>query len=108
MTPPATTTDRDRDTLIRINKVPEPRHFFVLPAWLDSGALDRLIELEYVTSAHCQRNQSGLIQVAMGLQLTAKGRRMIKPEVHWQRLALKGSLAGASLAVMSLAILYWG
>jgi hypothetical protein len=108
ITPLNTPTYQDRDNLIRISEMPEPRHLFVLPAWLDSVSLDRLLELEYLTYAHCQRDPSGLIQVMMNLQITAKGRRMIAPAENWRHLALKGSLAGASLTLMSVLILYLG
>ena len=109
MTPLAATLPiDDREVLARIAEIPEPRHLFVLPAWLDSNTLERLIELEFLTATHCQRNQNGSIQVAMGLELTPKGKRMSKPEVRWQRLALHGSLAGASFTAMSVLILYLG
>jgi hypothetical protein len=44
----------------------------------------------------------------MGLELTSKGERMLRPAVDWRQLAWRGSLAGASFACMSVAILYLG
>ena len=108
MTPLAASPINDQDVLARINALPEPRHLFVLPTWLDADTLDRLIELEYLTCTHCQRSHTGTIQVAMGLELTLRGKRMSKPEVKWQRLALQGSLAGASFTAISVLILYLG
>ena len=105
---PAMTPKNDRDLLATIDTLPEPRHLFVLPGWLDSATLDRLIERGCVTCSHTQRDESGLIHLAMGLSLTAKGKRLSSPEPEWRRLMLKGSLAGASFAVMSVVILYLG
>jgi hypothetical protein len=98
----------DRNMLTRIDSMPAPRHLFVLPAWLNSAGLDRLLEKAYVNCDHLQRDGKGAIQVAMGLELTIKGKRLIHPEIDWRNLAVKGSLAGASFTVMSLLILYLG
>jgi hypothetical protein len=67
-----------------------------------------LIDQGYLTCTHRQRDDKGVILVAMGLQLTAKGDRLIRPQSEWQQIAWKGSLAGASFAVLSVLILYWG
>jgi hypothetical protein len=98
----------DRDLLRRMDGLPEPRHLFVLPGWVDSAALDRLAEQGCVTFGHVQRNPHGVIQVAMNLELTPKGRRLIRPDAAWKSLALKGSLAGVSFTAMSFLILYLG
>jgi hypothetical protein len=98
----------DRNMLTRIDNLPAPRHLFVLPAWLNSAGLDRLLEKGYLTCDHLQRDDRGVVQVAMGLELTTKGKRLIHPEIDWKNLALKGSLAGASFTIMSLLILYLG
>jgi hypothetical protein len=97
-----------RDTLSRLEAMAEPRHLFILPDWADPGIMDRLIQEGYLTCLHCQRDDKGAIHLMMGLQLTAKGARLIHPRIDWQQLALKGSMAGASFAVMSVLILYWG
>ena len=99
-------TIEERTKVSRIHELPEPRHLFVLPAWLDSKALDRLIDQGYVTCAHQQRSETGALQVAMGLKLTSKGKKLLQPESEWHKLAWKGALAGMSLTGMSLLILY--
>jgi len=98
----------DRDLLATIDVLPEPRHLFVLPDWLDSATLDRFIERGYVTCSHCQRDENGAIHLAMGLNLTNKGKRLIQSDEKLRQLVLKGSLAGASFAAMSVVILYLG
>jgi hypothetical protein len=98
----------DRDTLAEIDRLSIPRHFFVLPTWVESGVLDRLLREGHLSCDHLQRNADGEIQVAMGLQLTTRGKRLIHSDFQWQNLALKGSLAGASFTAMSLVILYLG
>jgi hypothetical protein len=100
--------ERDRDILRRIEAMLEPRHLFILPVWADPAVLDRLIQKGYLTCLHCQRDDKDAIYLVMALQLTAKGNRLIHPLFDWPRLALRGSLAGASCAVLSLLILYWG
>ncbi|HEV3271912.1 MAG TPA: hypothetical protein VGZ93_07000 [Candidatus Methylacidiphilales bacterium] len=99
---------KERDTLRRIEALPEPRHLFILPDWIDSATLDRLIQQGYLTCQHHQRDANGAIHLAMGLQVTPKGGRLIQPQINWRQLALRGSLAGASFVVMSVLILYWG
>ena len=99
---------KECDALRRIEALPEPRHLFVLPNWVDPAILDRMIKQGYLTCVHHQRDDKGAIHLVMGLQLTAKGDRLIHPRIDWQQLAWKGSLAGASFAVMSLVILYLG
>lgn len=99
---------RELDTLPRIEALPEPRHLIILPDWVDSATLDRLIQEGYLTCPHHQRDPNGAIHVAMGLQLTPKGERLIQPRISWRKLALRGSLDGASFVVMSVLILYWG
>ena len=98
----------DRIALSRIDSMSSPRHLFVIPGWIESAALDRLIGAGYLTAEHLQRDASGLPTVAMDLQLTTKGKRWIYPGVTWKNLALKGSLAGVSFTAMSLVILYLG
>jgi hypothetical protein len=100
----------DRDLLSRIQALPAPRHLFVLPDWADPVGLDRLLDQGYLASVHQQRDEKGKIQVVMGLELTPKGGRLIQnaPAAGWKRLALKGSLAGAGFAAMSVVILYLG
>lgn len=98
----------ERETLRIIEALPEPRHLFIIPAWADPVTLDQLITQGYLTCAHQQRDEKGVILVAMGLQLTAKGKRLIRPQIAWKQIAWKGALAGASLAVLSLIILYVG
>jgi len=100
--------NKERDTLRRIEALPEPRHLFVLPDWIDPALLNRLIDEGYLTCLHYQRDDQRALHLVMGLQLTAKGDRLLRPRVDWQQLALKGSLAGVSFAVMSVFILYWG
>jgi hypothetical protein len=99
---------KEADMLRRIEALPEPRHLFILPDWVDHDVLHRLIEQGYLTCLHHQRDDKGAIHLVMCLQLTAKGERLIHPLIDWRQLAFKGSLAGASFAVMSLLILYWG
>lgn len=94
-----------RETLRRISELHPPRHLFILPKWADPSTLDRLIERGYLTFNHLQRTK-GAINLVMGLQLTEKGTRWLASEVDWQNLALKGSIAGASLTAISVAILY--
>jgi hypothetical protein len=101
-------TNADTDLLLRIESMPAPRHLFVLPPWLESSTLDRLIGDGCLTCEYVQRNARGAIQVAMDLNLTAKGRQVIHPKADWQSLMVKGSLAGASFAAMSMLILYLG
>ncbi len=98
----------DRHTLSRIDNLQTPRHLFVLPSWVQSAELDRLLEQDCLTCEHLQRDRKGDVLVAMGIELTGKGKRLIQPADNWQNLALKGSLAGASLTAMSLLILYLG
>jgi hypothetical protein len=95
-------------TLHQIRALPEPRHLFVLPDWVDARVLDRLIREGYLTCQHDQRDEYGIIQVAMGLQLTAKGERLADDGHDWTQLALRASMAGASLVAMSIVILYIG
>jgi len=99
---------KERDTLRRIDALPEPRHLFVLPDWIDPVLLDRLIQRGYLTCLHQQRDAEGALQLAMGLELTHKGDHLIRPGLSWPQVALKGSLAGASFTIMSVAILYLG
>jgi hypothetical protein len=98
----------ERDVLARIDGMREPRHFFVVPRWANSTMLDHLMAEGYLTCVHHQRDEEGSINLAMGLQLSPKGQRLIHPRFEWKALALKGSLAGASFAVMSVVILYLG
>jgi hypothetical protein len=105
---PTRIVNADTDMLLRIDGMPAPRHLFVLPPWLESSTLERLIGDGYLTCSHFQRNGKGAIQVAMDLQLTAKGKQLIRPESNWRNLMFKGSLAGASFAAMSVLILYLG
>jgi len=100
--------NKDCDTLRRIEALPEPRHLFILPDWIDPAILNRLIVEGYLTCQHHQRDEKGSLHLVMGLQLTTKGDRLLRPRIDWQGLAWKGSLAGASFAVMSLVILYLG
>jgi hypothetical protein len=93
------------EALRQIKNLPEPRHLFVVP---DPLALDQLIQEGCLTCEHEQRNDEGLIQVAMGLQLTPKGESLLRLGADWQQLAWRGSLAGASFAAMSVVILYIG
>jgi len=97
-----------RDTLSRLEALAEPRHLFVLPDWADPAIMDRLIQEGYLTCLHCQRDDKGAIHLMMGLQLTTKGERLIHTRIDWQKLTLKGSLAGASFVIMSVLILYLG
>ena len=99
---------KELETLRRIEALPEPRHLFILPDWADSATLDRLIQEGCLTCLHHQRDAKGAIYLAMGMELTPKGERLIQPRISWRQLALRGSLAGASFMVMSVLILYWG
>lgn len=99
---------KDRDLLCRIEALPEPRHLFVLPDWADPIILERLIQEGCLTCLHYQRDAKGVLHLAMGLELTAKGNRLIHHQFEWRQLAMKTSLAGASFAAMSLLILYLG
>jgi hypothetical protein len=98
----------ERETLLRIESLSEPRHLFIMPPWANPAVIDRLIQGGYLTCLHHQRNQSGEILLLMGLQITEKGERLIHPLADWRQLAWKGSLAGASFTAMSLVILYLG
>ena len=98
----------ERETLRIIEALPEPRHLFILPGWTDSMTLDRLMEQGYLSCAHLQRDSAGAILVAMDLKLTEKGVGLLRSNLEWKELALKGSLAAASFTVMSLLILYLG
>ena len=100
--------NKERETLRTIESLPEPRHLFIIPGWTDPLTLDQLIAEGYLTCDHHQRDDKGAILVAMGLKLTPKGTHLLHPRVEWKELAIKGSLAGASLMVMSLLILYLG
>ncbi len=100
--------NKERDILRRIEALPEPRHLFILPTWADPGVLDALIRDGYLDCQYLQRSDKGELLVAMGLRITAKGDRLIHPVVNVQRLFLRGSLAGASFAAMSVLILYLG
>jgi hypothetical protein len=99
---------KEIDTLRRIEALPEPRHLFILPDSIDSATLDRLIQEGHLTCLHHQRDAKGAIHLAMNLQLTPKGEQLIQPWISWQQLAFRGSVAGASFVLMSVAILYWG
>jgi hypothetical protein len=100
--------DKERDILQRIEALPQPRHLFVLPKWADPGTLDRLSGDGYIHSNYQQRDEQGQLVLAMNLQLTPKGNRLLKPASNWPRLAFTGSLAGVSFAGISLIILYLG
>jgi len=97
-----------RETLHRIEEMLEPRHMFILPAWIDPVQLDRLIHEGYLSCLHLQRDEKGAIYLVMGLELTPKGHRVVHPRFDLPKLALKGSLAGVSLVAASLVILYFG
>jgi hypothetical protein len=99
---------QEREMLRVIEALPQPRHLFIIPDWVDLTLLERLLDENYLTCTHQQRDQNGTILVAMGLQLTPKGKRLILPQTGWKQLVLKGSMAGASLAVLSTLILYLG
>jgi hypothetical protein len=99
---------KELDLLGRIEALPEPRHLFILPDWVDPQLLDRLIQEGYITCHHNQRTESGVLNVVMGMRITAKGDRLLHPAVNWRQLVVKGSLAGASFTAMSLLILYLG
>jgi hypothetical protein len=97
--------NKDRNTLLRIEELHEPRHLFILPSWANPQILDRLIQEGYLTFSHLQRTK-GAISLVMGLKLTEKGSRTIEDRFDWPGLALKGSLAGASFIAISMAILF--
>ena len=99
---------KERELLSRIEALPEPRHLFVLPAWADSGTLDRLITENYLSCVHLQRDNEGAVLVAMGLKLTEKGHRLNQPMPEWSQIVWKGSLAGASFTGLTVLILYLG
>jgi hypothetical protein len=99
---------KECETLRRIEALPEPRHLFILPQWADPVVVDRLIQEGYLSCQHQQRDAKGALLLAMGLQITPKAVRMIHPGLNLQKLVFKGSLAGASFAVMGLLILYLG
>jgi len=100
--------EKEREILSQIESLREPRHLFVLPDWADPAILDRLISEGYATCKHQQRDESGRLHVVMDLRLTPKGTSLLYSRVDLKGLAIKGSLAGASLMVMSLLILYLG
>ncbi len=100
--------DRERDTLQRIDGLPCPRHLFSLTDWADPAVVDRLISEGYVDCLHQQRDENGQLLLAMGLQLTPKGKRSIRPKPNLPNLVFRGSLAGASFVGMSVVILYLG
>jgi len=97
-----------RETLRRIEAMLEPRHMFILPAWVDPVVLDQLLQEGYLTCIHQQRDEKGALQVIMGLELTHKGERLANPRFDLPKLALRGSLAGASFVTVSMVILYFG
>ena len=99
---------KELEALRHIKALPEPRHLFVIPASINAADLDRLIREGYLTCEHDQRDDKGVIQVAMGLSLTPEGERSLEVNPAWQQLALKGSLAGASMVLMNVVILYLG
>jgi hypothetical protein len=105
---PLTKMKKERETLRIIKALPEPRHLFILPGWVDPVLLDRLIAEGYLTCQRQQRDNEGVLLSATDLQLTARGERLIHPRSDWHRLAVKGSLAGASFVAISVLILYWG
>ena len=98
----------DLELLRRIKALPEPRHLFVLPAWIDAAGLDRLIREGDLTCHHDQRDDKGAIQVVMGLELAPKGEAALAERSGWRQVAVRGSLAGASFVLMSVVILYIG
>lgn len=97
--------NKERATLRRIEELNAPRHLFILPSWAEPAVIDRLIQGGCLTFSHLQRSQ-GVINLIMGLELTSKGSRLIRPTFDWRNLMLRGSLAGASLTAISVAILY--
>lgn len=99
---------KERETLLRIETLPEPRHLFILPKWADAATVDSLIHDGYLECQYEQRAETGELLVAMGLHITPKGQRLIHPEANLRQLFVKGSLAGASFVAMSLLILYLG
>jgi hypothetical protein len=99
---------KERDTLRKIEALPAPRHLFILPDWAEPATLERLIQDGYLDCGHSQRDEKGSLNLAMELQLTAKAERLIHPRHDWRRLAMRGSLAGASFGLMSVVILYLG
>jgi hypothetical protein len=99
---------KERDTLLRIEALPEPRHLFIMPEWADTETVDALVTKGYLECQYQQRNEKGDLLVAMGLHITAKGERLTHPDTNRRTLFVKGSLAGASFVAMSLLILYVG
>ena len=99
---------KESELLRNIERLPEPRHLFVLPDGAEPRAMDRLMDQGYLTCAHHQRDKDGALSVAMHLQLTPKAGQLLEPPAgtRWPQLAWKGSLAGASLTGMSLLVLY--
>ena len=98
---------KERDTLRRIAELAEPRNLPTLPDWTDATTLDRLIHEGYITFTQLQCSK-GAVERVMGLQLTPKGRHLLHSRLDWPQLAIKGSLAGASLTTISVVILYLG
>jgi hypothetical protein len=98
----------ESEILRRIEALPQPRHLFILPPWADPFTLDQLIQCGYLSCDHIQRDDRGVIQLVMRLELTPRGHDFAYPRPSWPNLALKGSLAGAGLTAMSLVILYLG
>jgi hypothetical protein len=100
--------ENERYILRRIDALPEPRHLFVIPNWIEPTTLDRLTQDGYLDCQHQQRDEKGQLLVVMGLKLTPKAKCLLEPKPQWSGLVLKGSLAGASFAAMSVIILYLG
>jgi hypothetical protein len=100
--------NKESETLRRIEALPDPRHLFILPDWAEPTVVDRLIQEGYLDCLHQQRDEKGVLLLAMGLQVTTKGKRLIHPKPSAPRLIVTGTLAGASLVTMSLLILYLG
>ena len=75
----------------------EPRHFFVVPPWADAASVGNLMDHGYLTCVHCQRNESGAIKVAMGLQLTAKAQRLLPSSDRLARAGHEGLAGGREL-----------
>ena len=100
--------NNDSEILRRIEALPEPRHLFILPSWADPFVLDQLIKSGHLACDHVQRDDRGVIQLVMRLELTPSGLGIAHPRPSWSILALKGSLAGVSLTAISILILYLG
>jgi len=98
----------ESEILRRIEALPEPRHLFILPLWADPFVLDQLLKKGCLACDHIQRDDRGIIQLVMRLELTRRGQELAHPRPSWPNLALKGSLAGVGLTAMSLLILYLG